>query len=180
MHKLLLVLLPAAAAAPLLLTTEDHESIPAEPSRVQARLGEQRLKLPAAVELISKSAGGHVMSASIDPEGGEVTATVYGEGKAWNVVMGQDGKIARKAEIPRFPGWPVTGNWTENDSGLKYYDIVLGEGPTPPSSASTVKVHYTGYLSPTGINSTPQWTRARHSRSRSTRSFPAGLRASAP
>jgi len=145
MHKLLLLLLPVAAA-PLILSAEDHETIPPEPARVEARLGEQRLKLPAAVELIAKGAGGHVMEASIDPEGGEVTAKVYGGGKAWHVVMGQDGVIARKEEISRFPGWAVSGDWTETDSGLKYYDLVVGEGPTPPSSASTVKVHYTGYL----------------------------------
>ena len=86
------------------------------------------------------------MEASIDPESGEVTATVYGGGKAWHVVMGQDGVISRKEEISRFPGWAVTGDWTETVSGLKYYEIELGDGPTPPSSASTVKVHYTGYL----------------------------------
>ncbi len=146
MHKLFLLLLPLAAAAPMLINAGDYETIPPEHSRVEARLGEQRLKLPAAVELISKSAGGHVMSASIDPEGGEVTATVYGEGKAWSVAMGQDGKIARKEEIARFPGWAVTGDWTETATGIKYYDIVVGNGPTPPSSESTVKVHYTGYF----------------------------------
>ena len=60
--------------------------------------------------------------------------------------MPQDGVIARKEEISRFPGWAVSGDWTETDSGLKYYDIVIGEGPTPPGATSTVKVHYTGYL----------------------------------
>jgi FKBP-type peptidyl-prolyl cis-trans isomerase len=60
--------------------------------------------------------------------------------------MDQDGSIARKEEIPRFPGWPVSGDWTETESGLKYYDITVGDGPEPPSSSSTVKVHYTGYL----------------------------------
>ena len=31
-------------------------------------------------------------------------------------------------------------------SGLKYYDVEVGQGATPPESSSTVKVHYTGYL----------------------------------
>ena len=60
--------------------------------------------------------------------------------------MDQDGKITRQEEVTRFPGWEVSGDWTETASGLKYYDVVIGEGATPPSSSSTVKVHYTGYL----------------------------------
>ena len=60
--------------------------------------------------------------------------------------MDQDGKITRQDEVTRFPGWEVSGDWTETDSGLKYYDVVIGEGATPPSSSSTVKVHYTGHL----------------------------------
>ncbi|MHC4711429.1 MAG: FKBP-type peptidyl-prolyl cis-trans isomerase, partial [Planctomycetota bacterium] len=34
----------------------------------------------------------------------------------------------------------------ETDSGLKYYDIVCGEGPQPAGPTSTVSVHYTGWL----------------------------------
>jgi FKBP-type peptidyl-prolyl cis-trans isomerase len=67
-----------------------------------------------------------------------------GEVRAFDV--SGSGQIMSDVEIPRFPGWEVAGDWTETDSGLKYYDIVIGEGPTPPSSTSTVSVHYTGYL----------------------------------
>ncbi|MEE3001687.1 MAG: FKBP-type peptidyl-prolyl cis-trans isomerase [Planctomycetota bacterium] len=34
----------------------------------------------------------------------------------------------------------------ESPSGLIYYDLVEGDGATPASSASTVTVHYTGWL----------------------------------
>ncbi len=34
----------------------------------------------------------------------------------------------------------------ETDSGLKYYDIVCGEGPQPSGPTSRVLVHYTGWL----------------------------------
>lgn len=146
MQKLLLLLIPAAAVTPLLVPRGDYETLPPEPARTEARLSEQRLKLPKAVEMIAKAAEGQVLEAHIDPQGGAVVATVYGQGKAWDVVMGQDGVISRKEEIPRFPGWPVSGEWTETDSGLKYFEVEIGSGPTPPSSSSTVKVHYTGYL----------------------------------
>ena len=34
----------------------------------------------------------------------------------------------------------------KTDSGLWYTDVVTGDGPTPPSAATKVKVHYTGWL----------------------------------
>ncbi len=47
---------------------------------------------------------------------------------------------------PTFPGDPIVGEPIETASGLTYYDLVVGSGPQPASSASRVKVHYTGYL----------------------------------
>lgn len=146
MIKPILLLVPTLAAAPLLFVSNDYETIPPEPARTQARLQEQRLGLAKACELIAKATDGAVSAASINPDGGDITATAYGHGKAWSVTMDQDGKITRQDEVTRFPGWEVSGDWTETDSGLKYYDVVIGEGATPPSSSSTVKVHYTGYL----------------------------------
>ncbi len=47
---------------------------------------------------------------------------------------------------PTFPGDPIVGQPIETASGLTYYDLVVGSGPQPASSASQVTVHYTGYL----------------------------------
>ncbi len=47
---------------------------------------------------------------------------------------------------PRFPGDPVSGDWTQTDSGLRYFDIVVGSGPLPAGPTSTVTVHYSGWL----------------------------------
>lgn len=47
---------------------------------------------------------------------------------------------------PQFPGITVEGDLIETDSGLKYYDIVVGDGAQPAGPTSRVKVHYTGYL----------------------------------
>ncbi len=46
----------------------------------------------------------------------------------------------------RYPGAPVTGEPVTTASGLKYYDIVVGQGPQPPRPQSRVTVHYTGWL----------------------------------
>jgi FKBP-type peptidyl-prolyl cis-trans isomerase len=48
--------------------------------------------------------------------------------------------------MEQLPGDAVTGEISTSDSGLQWYDIVEGEGETPESSASTVEVHYTGWL----------------------------------
>ncbi len=54
-------------------------------------------------------------------------------------------KIA--VELPDvLPGDPVTGEPVETDSGLMYYDLVVGDGEMPSSPGSNVEVHYTGWL----------------------------------
>ena len=62
------------------------------------------------------------------------------------IPSGQLCNISKEIPMPRFPGEPVTGDWTETPSGLKYYDMVVGDGPSPESSASRVSVHYSGWL----------------------------------
>ena len=47
---------------------------------------------------------------------------------------------------PSYPGDAVDGAGTVTASGLKYFDIVVGDGPQPSGPATRVKVHYTGWL----------------------------------
>lgn len=50
-------------------------------------------------------------------------------------------------QIPQhLPGDPVQGQPTVTPTGLKYYDIKVGEGEQPAGPNSQVKVHYTGWL----------------------------------
>ena len=48
--------------------------------------------------------------------------------------------------LAELPGEAVVGGLVELESGLQYYDIREGDGPTPMDEASNVKVHYTGWL----------------------------------
>lgn len=48
--------------------------------------------------------------------------------------------------LDRLSGEPVSGEPVRCDSGLIYYDLTAGDGPGPDGPASTVKVHYTGWL----------------------------------
>jgi peptidylprolyl isomerase len=56
------------------------------------------------------------------------------------------GAVAGVVEVPRFPGEPVNGDWIETDSGLMYYDIVVGEGAEASDDGVMISIHYTGYL----------------------------------
>jgi len=44
------------------------------------------------------------------------------------------------------PGEPVSGEPTKSSTGLQYYDIRVGDGPSPASRSTKVRVHYTGWL----------------------------------
>lgn len=55
-------------------------------------------------------------------------------------------EVKTEETTPEFPGIAVEGDLIETDSGLKYYDIVVGEGAQPAGPTTRVKVHYTGYL----------------------------------
>jgi thimet oligopeptidase len=55
-------------------------------------------------------------------------------------------KYAKVPPVEQLPGDPVTGEAATSDSGLSWYDIVVGVGPQPASSSSSVEVHYTGWL----------------------------------
>lgn len=53
---------------------------------------------------------------------------------------------ATEPATPQYPGTAVRGEPVETDSGLKFYEIVEGDGPQPAGPSSSVTVHYTGWL----------------------------------
>ncbi|MHC4416583.1 MAG: FKBP-type peptidyl-prolyl cis-trans isomerase [Planctomycetota bacterium] len=90
-----------------------------------------------------------VASASFDlaQEAGSIDVVAFAGGEKHQLVVdASTGDIRSDRVVPRFPGDPVDGQWAETDSGLKYFDIVVGDGPQPAGPASTVKVHYSGWL----------------------------------
>ena len=48
--------------------------------------------------------------------------------------------------MEQLPGEAVSGDPLSSDSGLQWFDIVEGGGQSPSSAASSVEVHYTGWL----------------------------------
>lgn len=132
-----------------LAAAQDYSAIPPQPAAIEAKLGSAKVDLVKAIEIARKTTGGVVASAAFDlAENASVIEVVAYAGGANHrlVIDAMTGSVTDDVVIPRFPGAPVSGNWTESDSGLKYFDLVVGDGPMPAGPASQVKVHYTGWL----------------------------------
>ena len=136
--------LTAAAVTPVLLDF-DFENLPPTSGEVNAQLVANGASLAAQVSAAEKAAAGKATIAEMDTVTGVATVTVYGAQKASVVTVGKDGVVTDTVEKGRFPGESVTGDWTETASGLKYYDIVIGDGATPPDPSTKVRVHYSGW-----------------------------------
>ena len=103
----------------------------------------------AAAEAAAEGVAGSAELAKNAAEGSVPVyhVAVYGGGQATMVeIDAATGDVVSQSPINRFPGEAVSGDWTETDSGLKYYDLVVGTGETPPGPSTSVKVHYAGYL----------------------------------
>jgi peptidylprolyl isomerase len=61
------------------------------------------------------------------------------------VALGPASKPVATVDVS-YPGDPVTGEPVKTSSGLMYYELKAGDGPTPSGPTATVKVHYTGWL----------------------------------
>ena len=146
-----LTMLTTAIAAPLMTMDQDYETIPPKHADVEAQIRSSATQLTKAIEAALKANEGGVAEAAsfgTDADGrAVVNVTLYHDGmKSIIAVNPADGAVMDSTSISRFPGAPVSGEWTETASGLKYYDIVEGTGPTPPNASTTVKVHYSGWL----------------------------------
>ncbi len=138
----LLVSATFVAAAPLLV---DNSSLPPAAAEAHALLS-ARKPLAMAIAAAEKDTGGLAREAAFG-ENGDVTVEVFSPTDHFEVVVDSNtAAVKTKKAIARFPGAPVTGQWTELPSGLKYFDLVVGTGEKPADPSTRVKVHYTGWL----------------------------------
>lgn len=154
----LLVLLPFLVAglgagaenlrSPVILPA-DYTTIPASPVDMAAQVATGKVTLVQAIDAATRATGGVAGSAQIGgPRGAPIYEVVtYVDGKAYLVVVdGQSGAVTSKTEVHRFPGDPTQDDWVESPTGLKYFELRPGTGDKAPSTRSSVKVHYTGWL----------------------------------
>ena len=105
--------------------------------------------LAEAIAIARKKVDGSVSSFKADMLADPPTyqLSIYRDSKLHRVIVNAStGEVISDEAMARFAGEPVTGDWVELPSGLKYYDLVEGTGPMPQNTQVTVKVNYTGYL----------------------------------
>jgi len=132
-------------AAPL---GTDYSSIPPAPAAVEKQIAEGGFSLPKALEAALKKSGGSATSCVLDLKTGKVEVTTFSAGKQHNLTVdAKSGEVLADLEVPAFvfPGDPVSSAWTETPSGLKYFELKVGDGDQP-APTSKVKVHYSGWL----------------------------------
>jgi len=128
---------------------KDYTSIPPDPAAVVARASGTAVTITRAVEIAEEAVGGKVTSIALDlaSETPRYEVVAFSETvKHALSIDAAEGTVLSDEEVPRFPGVAPVGDWTETDTGLKYWDIRAGEGESPVSEATQVKVHYTGWL----------------------------------
>lgn len=137
------------AAATLFASVKDYSAIPPQAREVEATLRGQPVDLAQAIQTAQQLTGGVVASASFDlnKAGRTIDIIVFADGAKRRLTFETTGcSVESDVMVPRFPGDPVQGDWIETDSGLKYFDLVEGDGPQPAGPSTKVNVHYTGWL----------------------------------
>ncbi len=137
-----------ASAATLLVET-DYSTLPPKPKEVEEALRGKKIDLAEAIETARKRTGGVAAWASfdLDKAAESINVTVFARGLRHDLVIdATSGSVVSDTIVPRLSGAPVVeDDWVETDSGLKYADIVEGQGEQP-GPTSQVTVHYTGWL----------------------------------
>ena len=144
----LLSVLLVAGVLSYAVPADEYDAIPPRPSEVAKWISASNVNLVQAIEIVQKEVKGVAQTAKMYKveTGPRIEVLAFAGDKSYRVhVDGLSGKVLVKTEVPRFPGDPVSGDWKETLSGLKYYDIRPGNGATPQAT-STVKVHYSGWL----------------------------------
>jgi len=141
--------LVAGAALFPTLQDFDYSKLPPKPTEMSSRLADLGTSLGEAVRIAVEKSGGTATSAVLEEKDGthRFAVDVYaGDEHRRFAINASNGEVLSDEKIPWLPGEAVEGDWTETDSGLRYFDIVVGEGVAPPSKTSQVRVHYTGWL----------------------------------
>lgn len=145
-----LLLVGLASAVVLRMAQTDYENLPVDPAKTQQKLEALDASLADAVRKAEREVGGKALSATLDPDASPPSVAVIvfaGDAEHHVTINAGDMSIASKETRPPYelPGWDVEGEWTETASGLRYCDVVEGEG-TAADPDKQVTVHYTGYL----------------------------------
>ena len=143
---LLLLFLPAKAPQGWYDPEYDYEPLPMSAEETHALL--DGCDLLAAQNLAVAETGGRLSEATFQTKP-EPHCEVHTFTATEHIVLRTNPagtEITSREVIPRYPGWPMEGEWTTLPSGVMYYDVKVGKGKEPKNSTSLVTVHYEGFL----------------------------------
>lgn len=141
----------ASFAFEMLQPATDFSRIPPEPAKIHAEIAASSVSLTQAIDIAQKETNGIATSAFADLPILGATApsytvmTVSPQAMTKVVVDAATGATTKTDAGFKMPGDPVVGELVTTASGLMYYDLKVGEGAQPASTASQVTVHYTGW-----------------------------------
>ena len=126
---------------------EDYTTLPVDPPTRLAQLSKNAVSLSDAISTAEGATQGRVDSLSVSKDGKSYTFNVFSiDSRAVVTINSGTGEVTSNESLSRFPGRAVSGDWTEAASGLKFYDITVGEGASPAGPSASVTVHYSGWL----------------------------------
>ena len=135
----------ATTFAPLMTAGPDYTNLPPKPQETARALKAAKTHLTAAVKAAEEATGG--LASDAHAEADQYVIDTYSEaGHMLVTVAMETGKVTSQKKVAWLPGDDVVTDWVTTDSGLKYAEIVVGTGDTPPDSTSRVTVHYSGWL----------------------------------
>ena len=133
------------AVSPLVI--EDYTTLPVDPPMRLQQLSSNAVSLSDAISTAESATQGRVDSLSVSNDGKTYTLNVFSiDSRAVVTINSGTGEVTSNESLSRFPGRAVSGDWIETASGLKYYDIKVGEGASPAGPSASVTVHYSGWL----------------------------------
>lgn len=153
-HPLLITSVAAVASALAIAQSGDvdYSALPPQPTELRAQLDNAGLTLTDAVATAEAHVGGKACAATFDTaNGGSIySVEVLTSDELHTIVIdASTGEITGTRFVKSStPGWdiPEGAELVTTSSGLKYFDIVVGDGAQPEGPTDTVRVHYTGYL----------------------------------
>ena len=144
-----LCILMAAACGFAAVLAKDAATLPPDPAAIGHKVSNSKVSLIDAIKAAEKETKGKATSASatLDNDKLEYLVEVFVDNARKQVHVDDTGKATQSEELSlnRWPGDPVTGEPVKTASGLMYYELKAGSGPSPEPT-SVVRVHYTGWL----------------------------------
>jgi peptidylprolyl isomerase len=135
-----------SAAAALESQTADYSKLPPAPEEIADALNGCDLSLTQAIDIAQRSVPDSKAASAaynLDDTPPTITVDVYNKHTGFRVVMdAMSGKIVSQDFVPRFPGMPEVGDWTETDSGLRYYDIAPAATDDRVADNSALQMHF--------------------------------------